>query len=144
MVLHVLRILEKTSAELPGIIMTEYSTDNGYGNRNMILDFIHQLYNVFVLIYNQRNRELMRPLRMMMAQIIGRILLWLVTWQEFRLMASMPLWKNWLQKLAQDQYEYRQTLAQRGAANSLVPDEAAIEVLLNNDELREMFGEIVI
>lgn len=145
MVLHVLRLLERATAELPEIIRTDFvgEADVGGLNTDGGIFIRRHFHDALDLIYSQRNQELMLPIRMVMARLFNTALLCLLTQPQFVSSLTMNPWQQWLHQLLYDQSKYRGILEAGDTGDSLVPDARAIEALLENEELRE-WGSITI
>lgn len=145
MVLHILRLVEKATTNLPEIIRTEFVGEPDVGELKTHAGVFIQRYlrDALDLIYSQRNQDLMRPMRMVVAQLLDTVLLFLLRDRQFVSKLFMTEWQHWIHKLLHDQIEYRRIMAASGMVESLVPSEAAIEALLDNEELRE-WADIII
>jgi hypothetical protein len=89
------------------------------------------------LTYFAPNQATMKPMRLLIARFIDSILLWLSGHPWFASDLGRGKWARWVPRLLEDQAEYRGVLDARPSRKSLVPDEAAVEELLNNERLRQ-------
>ncbi|KAH7163281.1 hypothetical protein B0J13DRAFT_601818 [Dactylonectria estremocensis] len=136
MAAHLLRIVEKTSAELATLVTTDYLHRNL--NDSELMDFSWHFQNALDILYNERCHHLMMPMRLAMAGLLDATLFWLVRQPGF-IHLLQTTWQRFPQTILLDQAEYRRLVKQRnGTTKSPVPNEAALEKLFGNGKSREV------
>jgi hypothetical protein len=131
MVAYVLRIMHDTVNEI------RRTLDSIGGPNTLVQGTFTQanIHDALYIIYNQNAQSLMKPIRMVMADLLQGSLLWLMTQPCFDAHAR---WKDWLPKLASDQEELCRLKAEchrSGHEWTGVPDNETMDRLMDEAAL---------